>query len=108
MTTLPRHLLLAAVLLTVCCAERQAVAAASSDKGVASLAEPQFQASHAERRVARRAVSQRSIRPAVTVWRDAAPQGFGFSSPLIRAQSSVVHATFPPARFRLPPPSCLL
>ena len=110
MRTLPRHLLLAAVLLTVCCAERQAAATpgSTSDKATAALSEQAVQARLTEQRHVRRRDQRRLVRPAVPAWGDALPAGFGHASPLVRATSLVVHRSFPPSRFRLPPPSVLL
>ena len=110
MRTLPRHLLLAAVLLTVCCAERQAAAATlpGLEKGVATLGDHAEQVRHVERQAARRNDRHRFIRPAVPAWADATPCGFGHSSSLIRPETPVIHAAFPPSRFRLPPPASVL
>ena len=108
MRTLPRHLLLAAVLLTVCCAERQAATAGpTSSKEVPKLADQVEQVRYVTRQHVRRSDRHRFIRPAVPAFADAPQRGFGHSCSLIRPESPVVHVSFPPSRFRLPPPSVL-
>ena len=108
MRTLPRHLLLAAVLLTICCAERQAATAGPiGGKDTPKLADQVEQARQVERQYARRSDRHRFVRPAVPAFADVVQAGFGLSCSLVRPESPVVHASFPPSRFRLPPPSVL-
>ena len=106
MRTLPRHLLLAAVVLTVCCAERQAVSATVDLQKVA--AEMRQDASRSVQQEARRRSERhRHIRPAAVVWQDRLHQVYGQRLTPASPECQVVHVIFPPSRFRLPPPALL-
>ena len=107
MRTLPRHLLLAAVVLTVCCAERQAVAATLDLQKVASEVAGQRidQARRVEQSARMRRARQQHVRPASIDWRERLDAAFAPTEVLAnQARVAVVHAIYPPSRFRLPPP----
>ncbi len=110
MKTLPRHLLLAAVVLTVCCAERQAVAATVDLQKVAAevAGERYGQARNVEQTVRQRRESRRYIRPAAVTRAHRMRVVFGARRASVTPQSPVVHKIFPPSRFRLPPPALLV
>ena len=106
MRTLPRHLLLAAVVLTVCCAERQASATVDLQRVAAEIAGERMD----QPRSVQQALRQRRARHLLV--RPAAP-GLVASPRVIRQpvpaaaapETPVVHAMYPPSRFRLPPPA---
>ena len=109
MRTLPRHLVLAAVVLTVCCAQRQATAG-SIDLG--KLAEVSGQRLDDSRLVhqnqRQRRAQHRLIRPAAVVSARQVRDLFAIAAPLgLAPPTPVVHAIYPPSRFRLPPPAIL-
>jgi hypothetical protein len=108
MRTLPRHLLLAAVVLTVCCAERQAVATLDLQRVAAEMAGERIDQSRSVEQSQRQRRSRHHlVRPAAMGPREySAPRHSGdvvMPGPL--PECPVVHAIYPPSRFRLPPPA---
>lgn len=106
MRTLPRHLILAAIVLTVCCAERQvtlstpelAQVAAEMARGNRSGENRSWR--RAERQVPAAAKTAPSTdRPA-----PARPPTLAAVDPLVESDRQVLHDSYPPSRFRLPPP----
>ena len=109
MRSIPRHLLLAAVVLTVCCAERQAtlgfdisqMAAELARQGQRISADQQRDQSrvrsqrHDERRQTRPAWADLQISSRRTALRPAVEQ---------LPETRAAHQEYPPSRFRLPPP----
>ena len=108
MQMLPRHLLLATVVLAVCCAERQAVAVTLElQKAVAEQSDRSQQQRAMEQIQVRRQSRHRYVRPASVSWRDALRLAFAPAVATPRPHCPLVHVTYPPSRFRLPPPQVL-
>ena len=110
MRTLPRHLLLAAVVLTLCCAERQAVASTAVELQKAAFGEAgerAIQQRAAEQIQVRRLARQRYVRPAALAWRDQVRATFAPAVAARLPERPLVHVIYPPSRFRLPPPAFL-
>jgi hypothetical protein len=107
MRTLPRHLLLAAVVLTVCCAERQALATADLQRVAAEMAgERMDQPRSVQQALRQRRARQMTARPAAVALvaasrRVSLPPRVAGAGP----ETPVVHMMYPPSRFRLPPPA---
>ena len=105
MGTLPRHLILAAIVLTVCCAERQAPL--SSPELAQVAAEIARTARAGENRVHRTEHHQVPSARSVSQ-QQAAPRG---RPPLVvpmaplASDRQVRHESYPSSRFRLPPPA---
>lgn len=107
MRTLPRHLLLAAVVLTVCCAERQALSATPElqKAAIEQSGERAQQQRAVERIQVRRQARHRYVRPAVVAWREQRQSAFAPTVATRVPDRPLVHAIYPPSRFRLPPPA---
>lgn len=108
MRTVPRHLLLAAVVLTVCCAQRQAVSTVDLQRVAAEMAGERLDQSRTVEQGERQKRSRHHlVRPA-----DVGPKSHALEAgragdavaPAAAPECAVVHATYPPSRFRLPPP----
>jgi hypothetical protein len=101
---------LAAVVLTVCCAQRQAT---STTVDLSKLADVSGQRLHDSRLVdqqhRKRRSQHRLIRPAAMVGSGQAREAFGKDDvpPSAVPDAPVVHSIYPPSRFRLPPPAIL-
>lgn len=108
MRTVPRHLVLAAIVLTVCCAERQAVPA-SHDLAQMAAEIARASAKSSETRARREQERQipaaaKAATSAEKARRSMSPVPTGFGS-LVESEREVLHRVYPPDRFRLPPPS---
>lgn len=107
MRTVPRHLILAAIVLTVCCAERQvtlsppelAQMAAEIARGTRTGEHRAWRKAETQVPAAAKAAPspRRRLRPALP--------GPDVSASLVDSDRQVVHEVYPPSRFRLPPPS---
>jgi hypothetical protein len=109
MRTLPRHLVLAAVVLTVCCAQRQAVSATVDlQKAAAEMTGQRSDESRLVHQNQRRA-NLRYIRPAAGSCRQQARAVFARAAlpPTAPPPLALIHAEYPPSQFRLPPPAIL-
>jgi hypothetical protein len=108
MRTVPRHLLLATVVLTVCCAQRQAVSTVDLQRVAAEMAGERLDQSRTvEQGERQKRCRHHLVRPADVGPKRHAPEAGrpgDAVAPAAAPECAVVHATYPPSRFRLPPP----
>jgi hypothetical protein len=109
MRTLPRHLLLAAVVLTVCCAQRQAACSVDLQRVAAEMAGERLDQSRTvEQGERQRRFRHHLVRPANPGSKTDAPWAGAAGNAVPAAatpECPVVHVIYPPSRFRLPPPA---